>query len=310
MALSGNPVCSFATLPREIRDMVFTHVASAAGVSITIRQTCNLYMDDAKGYAECIIMLHNWASRSHIAKEACEALWATGPFTRQWHSWSDLVIDPKVNLQLYYKRCKSRFFLGAPIDSRKYIKDIDFDVDLPLDNPPYPDLEDERNLSELGQELSNLAMFPRLRQVRINVVIPEESDAYHSGLRLVESLSNPCKQLRHQLGMNFQFSLIRLWPAAFVGRLDISWMWDPPCYVVGESATRELNDMEEHIKALIAHGAPLNGGKTLLEELRAAASKLPRGKGEIVRIKDWTVGCGVSKEEWLWMKQDWGRKNK
>ena len=45
MPLSGNPARNFAAFPREIRDMVFTHVAPAAGVKIDYYNTFNLYID-------------------------------------------------------------------------------------------------------------------------------------------------------------------------------------------------------------------------------------------------------------------------
>ena len=94
----------------------------------------------------------------------------------------------------------------------------------------------------------------------------------------------------------------------FIGRHNISWMWDLPCYVPRESSTRELNDVEEHIKSLIVDGTDLDGGNTLLEELRAAASRLPQKKKGIIRMKEWTVGFGISKEEWVWLKEHLGKK--
>ena len=45
MHLNGSPNCSFAAFPHEIRDRVFVHLASAAGVKIDYDyETFNLYI--------------------------------------------------------------------------------------------------------------------------------------------------------------------------------------------------------------------------------------------------------------------------
>ena len=303
MAISGNPTYNFVTLPREIRDMVFTHVASAADVKIEYYDTFNLYIGGVKGYTDCIIMLHEWATKSHVARAACEELWSRGPFRCEWHSWSNFIIDANAHPELHL-RCETRrksISLGTPIDPRRYIRDVELEIDLPLDSPSYPNIAQKEDLYQLGRALSKLPMLPRLRQVGIDICIPHEYNAYFHGMTLVESLSTPCRQLRRQLGMGFNISLTRDrahdFGTEFIGRHDISWMWDLPCYVPRESATRELNDVEEHIKALLVDGVDRNEGKTLLEELRAAASRLPQKKKGIVRMKNWAVGFGISKEE-------------
>ena len=284
MALSGNPTCSFTTLPREIRDMVFAHVSSAAGIKVDYCDTFNLYIGDVEGFADCIIMLHEWATKSIVARAACEELWGRGPFRCEWHSWSHLIIDANAHPDLHL-RCEARrksISLGNPIDPRRYIRDVELEIDLPLDNPSYPNPTQKENIYKLGRELWKLPMLPRLRRVGIDICIPQEYNAYYHGMTLVESLSKPCQQLRRQLGMGFNITLTRDrghdFETEFIGRHNISWMWDLPCYVPRESATRELNDVEEHIKALIVDGVDRNRGKTLLEELRAAASRLPQKK--------------------------------
>ena len=316
MALNGSPTSSFAAFPREIRDMVFAHVASAAGVKVDYYGTFNLYIDDVEGFTDCIVMLHDWATKSHIARAGCEELWARSPFGCEWHSWSDLLIEANAHPELHL-RCATRktsISLGSPINPRRYIKDVDLEVDLPLDDPSYPNHSQQQNLYKLGRELSKLPMLPRLRRVGIDIWIPQEYNAYYIGMQLVESLSNPCRQLRHHLGMGFSISLIKDrapdFGTEYIGRHDISWMWDLPCYIPRNSVTTELNDVEEHIKALTVGDPDQNGGRSLLEELRTTASKLPQNKKEIVRMKDWSVGFGVSKEEWLWLKEHWGKNNK
>ena len=314
MALSGNPARNFAAFPREIRDMVFTHVASAAGVKIDYYNTFNLCIDDVEPFTGCMIMLHEWATKSHVARAACEVLWAQGPFRCEWHSWSSLMIDASAHPELHL-RCSTRkrsICLGAPIDPRRYIRDVELEVDLDLDDPSFPNHAHGQNLYMLGRELSKLHMLPRLRQVNIDIWIPVEDDAYHNGMGLVESLSSHCRVLRRQLGACFNITLIRDRDhdtgTKMMEQHNISWMWDWPNYIPRDSKTTELNDVEEHIKALLVDGT--DSQDTLLGELRAAASKLPQRKTQIARMKDWSVGSGVGKEEWVWLKEHWGKENK
>ena len=62
-----SPMASPA-FPREIPDMVFAQVASAAGVSGHRYGTFSLDLCDEQGYAGCIEILDEWAPRSYVAK--------------------------------------------------------------------------------------------------------------------------------------------------------------------------------------------------------------------------------------------------
>ena len=313
MALSQNPAGGFARFPREIRDMVFAQVASAAGVRCHRYHPFSLEVCDEQGYAGCIKMLHEWASRSYIAKAACEELWASGPFWCEWYPGSDVLIHPKAPLHQHMRSVGPQpiVSLGAPINLGDCLRDIRLKVDPLLDDP----LEDQENLHKLRRELTEFTKFPRLHWLQIDFWIPKEGDAYYKGLVLVESLLSPCRELRRHLGANFNVTIIRDWliddiakKAEFIERYNISWMWDPPKYVPRANISAGLADVEEHIKSLIVDGADPDGPYTLLQELQTAASRLPQKKEEIIRMKDWSVGFGVSMKDWLWLKEHWRKE--
>ena len=69
----------FAALPREIRNAIFINIASAAGLwmgydGYYLQST--QFTSRSNKYSECIMMLHEWAPKSYIAKAACEVLWS------------------------------------------------------------------------------------------------------------------------------------------------------------------------------------------------------------------------------------------
>lgn len=314
MALSQTSNSGFAGLPREIRDRVFAEVASAAGVRIDINCTSYAVLKVRKEYTGCIKMLHEWASRSHVAKAACEELWTCSSSTCTWSSFSDVITRPNIPLCLDSREERGGgselIHLETLINPRDCLRELELEVDLELDDPSYRNFEDQDNLYNLGQELAKLARFPRLRKLRIDVPIPTECDAYHEGMIFVESLSQPCRELRRRLRTNFSVTLNRdRWMTCesldeddLIDHCEIGWMWDPPTHVPRASITAGLSDVEEDIRALIGDIADANEQSTSLQNLRAAAAKLPRRKEEILQMREWSVGCGLSIEEWHWLR--------
>ena len=314
MALSQTPNSGFAGLPHEIRDMVFAEVASAARARINIHCTYYALLEVNEEYTGCIKMLHEWASRSHIAKAACEKLWVCSSFTCIWSSFSDVITRPNIPLYLASRAeiggGSELIHLETLINPRDCLRELELEVDLELDDPSYHNFEEQDNLYNLGQELAKLATFPRLRMLRIDVAIPRECDAYHKGMIFVESLSQPCRELRRRLRTNFSVTLNRDRWMTFeswdeddiIDEYEIGWMWDPPTHVPRASITAGLSDVEEHIRALIGDIADANEQSTSLQNLRAAAAKLPRRKEEILQMREWSVGCGLSMEQWRWMR--------
>lgn len=234
MALSHDSYSGFAALPREIRDMVFAEVASAAGVTGYGTDTIILLICDEQGYGGCIKMVHEWASRSYIAKAACEELWASCAFRCKWDPWSYDIIGQETPLFLksLNESGKSEFIpLEAPIDPMGCLREISLTADLAFHGSWNSDSEDQPNLYKLGQDLAKLARSPRLHKLRINVSIPLLCNFHHIGMLVLKSLSQPCRQLRRKLRTKFKVWLIQYWPIIpqkrSVSLQDISMMWGP-----------------------------------------------------------------------------------
>lgn len=316
MAFSQNPTSGFAGFPREIRDMVFAEVATAARFSVDeFKNTSDVTLEVIEGYTGCIKMLHEWASRSHIAKAACEQLWERLPFRRKWYSSSNVIPRLRSIPLCLLSRDRlggtsERIRLGT-IDLRSYLRKLSLWVHLNLDDPWYPNFEDQENLYKLGQELAKLARFPRLRKLRINVLIPLKYDTLDIGMMLVESLAQPCRELRRQLRTGFNLTLFRDGRRSragdvhdgYIGHSRIDWMLDPPTYVPRASITAGLSDVEEQIRALVEDVADPNKHSPSLQDLRAAAAKLPQKRDEILQMKEWSVGSGLDMVDWLRLKR-------
>ena len=72
-----------------------------------------------------------------------------------------------------------------------------------------------------------------------------------------------------------------------------------------DNAETTLVAVEQRIQGLIAKGVDSNGASTLVEELRAAAARLPQSKDDILKTDEWTVGTGITIDEWLNIKNEW-----
>lgn len=234
MALSHDSYSGFAALPREIRDMVFAEVASAAGVTGYGTDTIILLICDEQGYGGCIKMVHEWASRSYIAKAACEEFWASCAFRYEWDPWSYDIIGQETPLFLKSLNESGKFELiplGAPIDPMGCLRNILLTAGLAFHGSWNSDSEDQPNLYKLGQDLAKLARSPRLHKLRIHVSIPLSYDFHHSGILVLKSLSQPCRELRRKLRTKFNVWTIKYWrtrPQKKIMSLhDISLMWEP-----------------------------------------------------------------------------------
>ena len=158
-----NSKTGFATFPREIRDMIFLNIASAAGIYLNYHDNYYLQLKQhdsrSNDYIECIMMLHEWAPKSYIAKAACEVLWSYGTFHHGWYVDSEAIIDPRETLYVQtYKWEKTP--LGTPIDLKECVRDLHL-----YTNPnPYsyaePKDDDIQSLLMLKRELSQLHLFP------------------------------------------------------------------------------------------------------------------------------------------------------
>ena len=317
MALCPKPSGGFAALPREIRDMICEQIASAAGIRVYLYSYYSLELDDIE-FAGCIKMLHKWAPKSSVAKAAYEAILSAARFFADWTSQSEVIIDPTLPFTMGGRGLNGGMdiFSGTSIDIRDCVRDIALNVRVDRHRAIYTDKKDEENLVKFERELSQLCQLPHLRRVRLTVWIPAYHGVYHISMLVFARTSSAIKQLRKRVDGNLSVSINRAYSYLmddsdpFIDSLDISWMWDPPSFTSEENTkTSNLMAVEQRMKRLMADGVDTNGAFTLVEELRAAAARLPQSKNDIVRMDDWSVGSGITKEEWLEIKKTWSRRS-
>lgn len=319
--MSGRPILpsGFAAFPREIRDLVFLYIAFAAGVSIDYLDNYLLHVT-SDDYAPCIQMLHDWAPRSYIARGACEMLWSRDnhKFDRtDFSNWpnvdTDTIIDPHHILYLEDRdRPEHKRPVGIPVDLRMCVRGLRLFADANphgLADPAEPETE---SLLRLKRELSHLHQFPRLRQLQIEVWVPEESDAYLIGMTVVESISDACKELRARIGTGLTVLLSREWgydldKFEYIETHDLSWMWEGPNQMQRERVREDVATADEAIRVLITDGVEVEREHTLLEALRYRASFLPQTKDEIVEMDVWEPWTGITKRYWQELKENWWR---
>lgn len=311
----------FAAFPREIRDLVFSYIASAAEVHIDYHDNYWLHIrsDD---YAPCIQMLHDWAPRSYIARGACEVLWSSDNHIHGWWGFNnvrdfdtDTIIDPHHALYIKDRDWpEHKRPVGIPVDLTMCVTKLW----LSARTSPYdladPEESDMEDLLRLKQDFSQLHQFPRLRRLLIEIWIPQESDAYLRGMTVVESISDACKELRARLGTGLEVFLSReygydLEGFKYLEILDISWMWEEPNQMQRERVRERVATADEWIRVLIADGVEAEGKckYNLLEQLRYRASSLPQTKDEVVKMDVWEPWTGTTEKEWQKLKEEWRR---
>ena len=313
--MSGRPILPsrFADFPREIRDMVFSYITSAAEVWIDRHDNYFLHIG-SDDYADCIETLHDWATRSYIAKGACEVLWSSDRFNHSWYFDIDTIIDPHHTLTLSKPGDEFRLkkAVGIPVDLSMCVTKLElYTCGNPV-NLADPTARDMESLLRLKQELSQLHQFPRLRQLQIQIWIPQESDAYLEGMTVVESISNACQELRARIGAGLTVFLLRAWPYdimkfEYIEEYDISWMWEEPNQIHRERTHEWVATADEWIRLLIADGVEVEGRHTLLEELRYMGSFLPQTKDEVVEVDVWEPWMGFTEQYWQSLKEEWRR---
>ena len=323
--MSRHPILpsGFAALPREIRDLVFSYVASAANLCIDYGDNYLLHTG-SKEYAQCIEVLHDWAARSYIAKGACEVLWSSDTFSyypsnkrgfnHGWYFDTDTIIDPHHTLYLEYYKDDDwiKMAVGNPIDLSMCVTKLKLYTNPNPCNLADPADYDTESLLKLKHELSQLHQFPRLRRLDIEIGIPQNSDAYHEGMTVVESISNACKEIKARIGTGLDISLVRARPYdinnfEYIEVYDLSWMWEEPNQMHRERVREQVATADEGIRVLIADGVDMRGEYTLLEELRYAASFLPQTKDEVVQMDAWEPWMGITEGYWQRLKEEWRR---
>ena len=198
MTRRPTPTSGFAAFPREIRDMVFSCIASAAGLDVHYYEKYCLYQDAVhEDFAQCIDMLYEWAPRSYIAKGACEVLWPGRNFRHGFHSDSDIIINPDTSIYLSKRAGKGwvRRSVDTAIELRQSVQKIRL-----YTNPfryLHGDPADGDTMSVLlKQELFQLSKLPHLRQVELEIWLPHRFEVYFHAMTYLERIYDTCKDLR------------------------------------------------------------------------------------------------------------------
>lgn len=130
-------------------------------------------------------------------------------------------------------------------------------------------------------------------------------------MRIVESISDACTELRARIGPGLNIRLARVWPPylfffdkeEYIVCSDITWMWDKPSQTHRERVREGLAAADEKIRVLIADGVDPGGEHSLLEELRQAGSFLPQRKDDLVKMDVYEPRMGISESDWQWIKK-------
>ena len=300
MALRSRSSTGFTDLPRELRDIICKEIASAAGIRVKLFSHYKMDLADEE-YAGCLQMLYDWSPKSLLAQTVYDEILVGAQFERQWVLEPGSIVWSTMPLimQGYGPIEKMKISPRSTIDLQYCVRDIDLDIKYYRLNDSY---ERECDLSSVEFGLAQLSQLPNLRRVKLTVWIHAYIDAYHGPMRLFGSISSAVKQVKKQVGDNLSVS-IRRNPtdtlSIFIDSHDISWMWDPPSCTSEENAGTNLVAVEKRIKGLIADRAHPHGPSRLVEDLRDAVGRLPQDKHDIVRMDDWSVGTGITKEKWL-----------
>ena len=302
---------SFADLPREIRDMIFLKIASAAELGLEYDDTCHLRLKQQYSvgkceFTQCITTLHDWAPKSYIAKAACEVFWSYGTFRHSWDSHSDAIVDPQATLYIETDE-EARKSVGTPIDLRECVQKVHLFTNSNPASYAEPRNDETQSLLKLKRELAQLHDFPHLRRVHIEICIAQERDAYFEGMIIVEAIAGACNELRARIGTGLTVMMYRAWH--YLEEMDISWMWIPPSREEREWVEEGISTWDQYIRVHIADGVYPDAKYTLLEELRYAGEALPQEKDEILEMEAWEPWMGVSEAKFKNIKETWGRED-
>ena len=295
--------------------MIWEHIASASGITVTLCGHHSWKVFDEE-FAGCMRMLHEWTPKSSMAKAAFEGILSAAEYRGDWTWNSEIVFDATTPLFMAYHYLNGRMDIlsGVSVDLRNCVRNIKLDVEISRHLPSYEDKEDQENLVKLERELSQLCQLPRLRRFSLTVWMPSYGDAYYRPMLFFERTSSAIKQLKQRVDGNTKVSICRdyLGPTEgtnFIDPYNVSWMWDSPSFAKAKHDETDIVAVEERIKRLITDGVAPTEYLTLLEELRAAADMLPQDKDDIVEMDDWSLGTGITKENWLAIRKSWKRRS-
>ena len=288
--------------------MICKQIASDAGIRVNLYDHYLMEVAD-KEFLGCLKMLYEWTPRSSMAQEVYEEILMGAQFIRQWILEPGSIVCSTMPLIMggYGPIIGMEFSPRSIIDLRYCVRDIELDIKYYRLNDRD---ENPTDLSSVELGLTQLSQLPNLRRVKLTIWILPYTDAYHGPMLLFGSISSAITQLKKRVGDNLSISIQRPFlknPSIFFGSYDIDWMWDPPSLMSEENAKTSLTDVEERIKSLIADGVDPYKASGLVDDLRAAASMLPEHKDAILKMDDWSVGSGITKEKWLEVRRTWRR---
>lgn len=286
-----------ASLPREVRDIVYVYVFSNTAYTVGFGRRYYVVSSGNKDLDTFLIMIHEEAIRSRVARELCQAFWSV-KFSEHsldisWEQLPDL-LNPGLVTTLettdrilprspYGTQPTIRIPLITTITPRKFVSDLEINVN---DNKEL-NISDKNDLRKLTRRLAALLLFPGLRCVEINLWVPRDCDCYWEAMPLIESISSICKLLRSRIRRNLSVWIMRNWPhhrSTFqIMDHDVSWMWEQPGQEVRMlNGVRPPTGAEDRVRTLLSNDVPRKESeKTLLEQLRDAASSLPQMRDDI-----------------------------
>lgn len=235
-----------------------------------------------------------------MARELCQAFWAM-KFSQHtldinWQQITDLLSPGLLTSIETNDRESERTPYGAQPTIRipliTMIRPRDFITSLELNINDNKELRLGRSVShdlrDLSPRLPALLKLPRLRRVEINIWVPRDCNCHWVAMPVIEDISSTCAMLSNRHGNNFSVWIMRDWPHhrstfKFMDH-DISWVWESPGRGVRMiTGTRRPTAAEDSIRTLMMDiGAPSKySEKSILEELREAASSLPRKREDV-----------------------------
>lgn len=287
----------FTSLPREVRDIVYGHLFNHQDHIIGYDRRYYATSCGNKALDNFLIMIHDKAFDSWVAREMCEAFWFA-KFSQHTLdiSWLDLpkLLNPGLVTRLETTEREPQTLLygiypGAPVPLITPISPKDFvtDLEININEDKVTRMFNEKDLCELTKRLPAVLRFPRLRRAEINLWVPRNCNCYWEVMPLVEAISHTCRALRRTIGINLNVWIMRNWTCDFSTFRsmdhDISWMWEVPGQEVRMiRGVRPATAAEDRIRTLMSmEFRPMGLKLSVVQELRDAASLFPQRREDV-----------------------------
>lgn len=287
----------FTYLPREIRDIVYGHLFNHQDHIVGYDRRYYIVSCGNKALDNFLIMIHEKAFDSSVAREMCAAFWVV-KFSQHTLeiSWLDLpeLLNPGLVTRLETTERESQTLLygiypGVPVPLMTSIslKDFVTDLEININDDRMGRMSNEKDFCGLTKRLPDVLRFPHLRRAELNLWVPRNCDCYSEVMPLVEAISHTCRKLRRTIGTNLSVWIMRNWPHdcstfRFMDH-DISWMWEVPGQGVRMiRGIRPATAAEDRIRTLMSMDfRPMDLKISVVQELRDAASLFPQRREDV-----------------------------